>query len=467
MIEDAELLRRYSQDAAEDAFAAVVQRHLNFVYACALRRVGGDSHLAEDVTQQVFAALARQASTLARRETLSGWFYTTTRNVAVQLVRSERRRQMRESTAVLMNELHSTSAQDAEWERLRPVLDDAMDGMSSNDREAVLLRYYEGKSYADIGDRLRVAENTVRMRVDRALEKLRAELERRGVTSTTAGLTLALANQATVAAPAGLAASVTSTALATSAAGAGAWVGGVFGAGTLQATLAGALTFAGASVYVAQANKNTTMRAEVAAMHEQRQALPALRAENRQLAAVAAEVAALRHDDAEFQQLALRIAEVKKTRAESARLAQASRLQDRRKQLEEWIREQDRLAQAEVDRMNREGNAMVGEFKRFSAQAKDSALPADARSQADAAAKAKYQELQAKQREVQEYIAESRRKLSEPLAELRQLEASSGLGAPPGAFAARESAELAQRAAEIERRRATRTAPPSTAGERP
>jgi hypothetical protein len=237
----------------------------------------------------------------------------------------------------------------------------------------------------------------------------------------------------------------------------------VFGAGTLQATLAGALTFAGASVYVAQANKNTTMRAEVAAMHEQRQALPALRAENRQLAAVAAEVAALRHDDAEFQRLALRIAEVKKTRAESARLAQVSR----RKQLEEWIREQDRLAQAEVDRMNREGNAMVGEFKRFSAQAKDSALPADARSRADAAAKAKYQELQAKQRQVQEYIAESRRKLSEPLAELRQLEASSGLGAPPGAFAARESAELAQRAAEIERRRATRTAPPSTAGERP
>src|SRR5881394_1955654 len=104
MIEDAELLRRYAEEESEEAFAALVQRHVNFVYACALRRVGGDTHLAEDVTQQVFTALARGARALVGREALSGWLYTTTRNASAQVVRTERRRQVRESAALIMNE---------------------------------------------------------------------------------------------------------------------------------------------------------------------------------------------------------------------------------------------------------------------------------------------------------------------------------------------------------------------------
>jgi RNA polymerase sigma factor (sigma-70 family) len=460
MIDDAELLRRYSEAASEDAFAEVVRRHIDFAYASALRRVGGDAHLAKDVTQHVFIALARQARTLARRESLSAWLFVTTRNLAAQVVRGERRRQVRESAAVLMTELHSNPTHDAEWEKLRPVLDGAMDGVSDQDRQAVLLRYYEGKSYADIGARFRLAENTARMRIDRALEKLRVELERRGVTSTTTGLGLAVANQAAVSAPAGLAATVTSTALASTAAGAAGWLGGLIGVGTIQATIAGAVAITGASIYVAQANRNSTLRQQIATMHEQRQALPALRAENRQLVAAAVELAALRRDDIEFQQLAVRVGELKKTREEKTRAARV-RAQDLRRQLEEWIREQDRLAQAEVDRMNKEGSLLVIEFKRLSAEAKNLSLPADVRAQADAAAKAKHEEIQARQREVQAYIAESRLRLKEPLAELRRLEAILGPGEPAHVSAARESAELAARAAEIERRRAARTASPA------
>jgi RNA polymerase sigma factor (sigma-70 family) len=264
MIDDAELLRRYSEAASEDAFAEVVRRHIDFAYASALRRVGGDAHLAKDVTQHVFIALARQARTLARRESLSAWLFVTTRNLAAQVVRGERRRQVRESAAVLMTELHSNPTHDAEWEKLRPVLDGAMDGVSDQDRQAVLLRYYEGKSYADIGARLRLAENTARMRIDRALEKLRVELERRGVTSTTTGLGLAVANQAAVSAPAEFAAAVTSTALASTAAGAAGWLGGLIGVGTIQATIAGAVAITGASIYVAQGGYEVcrTLRAE-------------------------------------------------------------------------------------------------------------------------------------------------------------------------------------------------------------
>lgn len=214
MTEDTELLRRYAGEKSEAAFAELVQRHVNLVYAAALRRVGGDAHLAEDVTQQVFTALARSAATLARHPVLSGWLYTTTRNAAAQVVRTERRRQTREQEAQVMNEITCTPARDADWERLRPVLDGAMDELTEPDRQAVLLRFFEGKSFADVAAKLQLTENTARMRVDRALDKLHAQLARRGVTSTTAALGVALGSQAGIAAPVGLAASVSGAALA-------------------------------------------------------------------------------------------------------------------------------------------------------------------------------------------------------------------------------------------------------------
>jgi RNA polymerase sigma factor (sigma-70 family) len=222
MIDDAELLRRYAEEKSEEAFAELVRRHVNFVYACAVRRVGGDAHLAEDVTQQVFTAVAREAAALARREGLSGWLYTTARNAAAQTVRGERRRAVREQQAHSMNELTAASAHDAEWERLRSVIDEAMDELGEEDREAVLERFFEGKSFGEIGAKLRLSENAARMRVERALATLQGRLARRGVTSTAAALGGALAGQAGVAAPAGLAASVTAAVMA-GAAGGGLW----------------------------------------------------------------------------------------------------------------------------------------------------------------------------------------------------------------------------------------------------
>ena len=109
---------------------------------------------------------------------------------------------------------------DAEWSRLRPVLDEGMDELGEREREAVLLRFFEGRAFAEIGATLRVSEDAARMRVERALEKLRAVLARRGVTSTGAALGVVLAQQAVVAAPAGLVGSVVSTAVGAAAGGA-------------------------------------------------------------------------------------------------------------------------------------------------------------------------------------------------------------------------------------------------------
>lgn len=213
-ISDSELLRRYVEEKSEVAFAELVQRHLDLVYSAALRRLGGDAHAAGDAAQQVFIALARQAAALTRCAVLPGWLYATTRNVAVDFVRAEQRRRAREQEAQAMHELTSPPATDATWEQMRPLLDATMDELSDAEREIVVLRFFAKRPFADIGAALKLTDDAARMRVERALEKLHILLGRRGITSTAAALTTVLANQAVVAAPAGLMASVTSGALA-------------------------------------------------------------------------------------------------------------------------------------------------------------------------------------------------------------------------------------------------------------
>jgi RNA polymerase sigma factor (sigma-70 family) len=186
MSTDADLLRRYTEDRSEPAFAEIVQRHLNLVYFAALRQVGGDTHRAQEVAQSVFTDLARKAATLTGRATLTGWLHTSTRFAAAKARRADFSRQQYELEASTMNALLSDPDPAAEWERLRPMIDDALHELDDRDRDAVLLRFFEGRPFADIGAALRLSDDAARMRVERALDKLRAALARRGVTSTSA-----------------------------------------------------------------------------------------------------------------------------------------------------------------------------------------------------------------------------------------------------------------------------------------
>src|SRR5580765_482104 len=126
MTPDGELLRRYAQSRSEESFGELVQRHLDLVYSAALRQVNGDTHLAQDVAQSVFADLARKAASLADRSALTGWLYTSTHFAAAKAVRTERRRQAREQEAHIMKELLYEPGPDLDWQQLRPVLDAAM-----------------------------------------------------------------------------------------------------------------------------------------------------------------------------------------------------------------------------------------------------------------------------------------------------------------------------------------------------
>jgi len=193
MPEDTELLHRYVADHSEAAFAELVRRHINLVYSVALRRVNGQAQLAEDVTQNVFTDLARKAPALTGHEVLPAWLFTSARYAAAQVMRTERRRQVREQEAHTMQEFLGDESSPADWDRLRPVLDAALDQLDARGREAVLLRFYQGRSFAEVGAALRLTDDAARMRVDRALDKLRSLLARRGVTSTAAALATILA----------------------------------------------------------------------------------------------------------------------------------------------------------------------------------------------------------------------------------------------------------------------------------
>ena len=97
MNDDAELLCRYANEGSESAFAELVRRHVDLVYGAALRRTGGDPHRAADVAQQVFTTLARGARKLSHHALLPAWLHTATRNAALNLMISEKRRQTREN----------------------------------------------------------------------------------------------------------------------------------------------------------------------------------------------------------------------------------------------------------------------------------------------------------------------------------------------------------------------------------
>src|SRR5437667_2831401 len=207
---DQQLLRDYTGRRSEAAFAELVQRHVDFVYSAALRMVR-DAHLAEDVSQGVFLALARNARQLADRPVLSGWLHRTTQNLSANTVRSDVRRRAREQEAGAINELLSAQPE-AVWEYIAPHLDEALGELNEGDRDAVLLRYFERKSTREMAQTLGTSEEAAQKRVSRAVERLREFFSKRGITVGASGLVVVITANAVQAAPAGLAVTISTAA---------------------------------------------------------------------------------------------------------------------------------------------------------------------------------------------------------------------------------------------------------------
>ena len=210
---DDELLTDYAGRNSDEAFRALVNRYAGLVYHAALRQCG-KAHAAEEVTQAVFIALAQKAGKLPRGVILSGWLFRATRFAVSNLAREDIRRQRREQEAVLMETTTQSDASESAWEHIAPHLNSALDALPARDREAVLVRFFGEKSHKDVARALGVSEDAAKMRVSRALEKLRQFFTKQGLVVPSAALFAALSAHAAQAAPAGLGASVATVAVA-------------------------------------------------------------------------------------------------------------------------------------------------------------------------------------------------------------------------------------------------------------
>jgi RNA polymerase sigma factor (sigma-70 family) len=204
---DHELLHQYARHGSREALDQLAARHVDWVYSAALRQVRGDAHAAEDVTQAVFLALAKKAGSIPPSAVIGGWLFRACRYAAADVRRQAARRARLESRAATMKPetVEQQASDDREmWEQLTPLLDESLSRLSGVDRDAVLLRYYQGKTHGEVGAALGVSEEAAKKRVARAVEKLGAMLRRHGATITPAALPALLATNVTTTAPSGL-----------------------------------------------------------------------------------------------------------------------------------------------------------------------------------------------------------------------------------------------------------------------
>lgn len=288
MRSDSDLLRSYVLDASGAAFTEIVRRNVALVYSCILRRVGGDKHLAEDVTQRVFSDLARKAPRLTKLTSVAGWLYVAANLASAETVRKERRRKTREILASeIFEAVEPDGIQSPEgWSRLKELLDELVCSLDVGDRDVVVLRYFSKRSYSEIAEMVETTGEGARKRVERALEKLRAKLERAGVRSSIDALEAELVKESTLEPPHALTNRVAGIAVVE--------FGTVSAATTWWLTLARMLTsktvttgavFLGAALLLVwQHHKNSSLKTRIESLRGQSEVVRQLTQENRKLA---------------------------------------------------------------------------------------------------------------------------------------------------------------------------------------
>ena len=177
-MDDIELLGRYAQEQDQQAFSTLVQRHEGWVCAAARRQVR-DEHAAQDVAQAVFVMLARRAGKLMGYGYLGGWLFRAMSYCVGEVERERVRRKRREAEAARMRS--EVTSMEADWEQIAPELEAAVGKLGKKDQEAILLRFYERKSLAEVGESLGLSEKAAQKRVERAVGKLREKLSGKGV----------------------------------------------------------------------------------------------------------------------------------------------------------------------------------------------------------------------------------------------------------------------------------------------
>ena len=221
MNDDLTLLREFAASHSEAAFATLVCRHVNLVYSVALRQVR-NPHLAEEVSQSVFIILACKAGALGDKTILSGWLCRTARYAAADALKKQQRRRRHEQEAHVESMVNEPESE--VWQQIAPQLEAAMEQLGQKDHDALVLRFFENKSFAEVGAALGAGEDAAKVRVHRALEKLHRQLTKRGVALSTTAIAGAVAANAVTIAPVGLTATISAAATMAGTTAARAWI---------------------------------------------------------------------------------------------------------------------------------------------------------------------------------------------------------------------------------------------------
>ncbi len=238
-LDDMALLRRYAVQRCQHSFRSIVDRHADWVYSVCLRGVK-DRHLADDVVQAVFIILARKAADILPETRLSGWLFRTARFACRDAIKHRNRQRIHEARAAAQfrEEVGADGLKlsgEPLCEHIAPLLDEAVNCLSEKDRQAIMLRFYEGHSLREVGVSLGISEEAAKKRVTRAVEKMRNHFSRRGVAISIPLLLIALAGLNAEAAPAALAAALAGVGTN---AGSGAMLAGAAGVSSLPVQIA-------------------------------------------------------------------------------------------------------------------------------------------------------------------------------------------------------------------------------------
>jgi RNA polymerase sigma factor (sigma-70 family) len=200
-ISDAQLLAQYVRDGSQAAFAQIVSRYSNLVYAAAMRQVR-DPHVADDVAQAVFIVLSRRASS-ARADRLAAWLLRATRYCVLDAIKKQTRRLRYEKEAAMLSQ-KSDEGRDESRREVSDYLDEALSHLRQRESTALALRYLQDKPMEDVAQALGVSVDAAQKIVSRSLSKLRNIFQRRGVILSGAVLAAALTQESAKAAPAAL-----------------------------------------------------------------------------------------------------------------------------------------------------------------------------------------------------------------------------------------------------------------------
>jgi RNA polymerase sigma-70 factor (ECF subfamily) len=193
---DLDLLQCFAQFGDTDAFAQLVQRYGNFVYATCLR-VLGNSARAEDVCQETFFKLMRRPHEV--NQNVGAWLHRTATHLALDALRSDSSRKRREIAYTQQVDRSAST-----WSELSPAVDQALSELPDELRTLLVRHFLLGHSQAELAAESDQSPATISRRMRQALEELRQHLRLKGIQALSVTLAALLCHVSARQAPASL-----------------------------------------------------------------------------------------------------------------------------------------------------------------------------------------------------------------------------------------------------------------------